>query len=408
MGALALGDVEPELAGEILTGGLRSIQIGMGEFAPDGASVEGPGYWNYATIYNCVLLAGLESALGTDFGLSQMPAFQDTGLFPIYLTGPLGRTFNYADGGDKTIHAAQMFWLARKFDRPIYAWYERKVATPAPLDLLWFTEDSGGPKGTQLPLDKYFHGPEVAILRSGWENSQALFVGFKAGDNKVSHSHLDLGSFVFDALGVRWAMDLGADDYNLPAYFGDKRWTYYRLRAEGQNSLVINPAAAPDQDPKAATKIIRFQSKPDASFAIADLTPAYRKDASKVWRGIKLINKEQLLIQDEIQVDRPADIWWFMHTPAAMKIENDGRVAELSQVGKQLRAEILSPADAKFEIRDAQPLPTSPQPDHQARNEGVRKLTIHVNGTKSVRLAVVLSPGGSQKEPPKLLTLPEW
>jgi hypothetical protein len=171
---------------------------------------------------------------------------------------------------------------------------------------------------------------------------------------------------------------------------------------------LINPSSGPDQDPKAATKIIRFQSKPDASFAIADLTPAYRKDASKVWRGIKLINKEQLLIQDEVQAEKSADIWWFMHTPAAMKIENDGRVAELSQVGKQLRAEIISPADAKFEIRDAQPLSTSPQPEHQARNEGVRKLTIHLNGAKSLRLAVLLSPSGSQKELPKLLTMPEW
>jgi hypothetical protein len=408
MGALALGDVEPELAGEILADGLRSIQIGMAEFAPDGASVEGPGYWNYATIYNCVFLAGLESTLGTDFGLSQMPAFRDTGLFPIYLTGPLGRTFNYADGGDKTIHAAQMFWLARKFDRPIYALYERQVAAPAPLDLLWFTPVSADTKMAQLPLDKYFRGPEVVTLRSAWEGAQALFVGFKAGDNKVSHSHLDLGSFVFDAFGIRWAMDLGADDYNLPAYFGDKRWTYYRLRAEGQNTLAINPTAAPDQDPQAATKILRFQSKPEASFAIADLTPAYRKDASKVWRGIKLLNKAQVLIQDEIQADKPADIWWFMHTPAAMKIENDGHIAELSQVGKKLRAEILSPSDAKFEIRDAHPLPTSPQPEHQARNENARKLTIHVNGAKTLQLSVLLSPVTAQQEAPKLRSLSEW
>jgi hypothetical protein len=63
-------------------------------------------------------------------------------------------------------------------------------------------------------------------LRSEWENPQALCVAFKAGDNKANHSHLDLGSFVFDAAGVRWAMDLGADNYNLPGYFGKQRWDY--------------------------------------------------------------------------------------------------------------------------------------------------------------------------------------
>jgi hypothetical protein len=215
----------------------------MAEFAPDGAWKEGPGYWNYATSYNVVFLAGLQTALGTDFGLSRIGAFEQTGLFPIYLTGPLGRTFNYADGGDHTIFAPQMFWLAREFKQPVLAWYERRATSPSALDLLWFDQAGTGPKAAGLPLDKYFRGAEVAVLRSDWDNPQALFVGFKAGDNKANHSHLDLGSFVFDAAGVRWAMDLGADDYNLPGYFGGKRWNYYRLRAEGQNTPVINPDA---------------------------------------------------------------------------------------------------------------------------------------------------------------------
>ena len=111
MGALALAEVEPQLAGEALHDALESVQIAMAEFAPDGAWKEGPGYWNYATSYNVVLLAGLNSALGTDFGLSGIGAFNETGLFPIYMTGPLGRTFNYADGGDHTPYGPQLFWL---------------------------------------------------------------------------------------------------------------------------------------------------------------------------------------------------------------------------------------------------------------------------------------------------------
>ena len=78
------------------------------------------------------------------------------------------------------------------------------------------------------------------MMRSAWDDPNAVSVDFKAGDNKANHSHLDLGSFIVDALGVRWACDLGADDYNMPGYFGGKRWTYYRLRAEGHNTLVIN------------------------------------------------------------------------------------------------------------------------------------------------------------------------
>jgi hypothetical protein len=392
LGALALADVEPELAGELLHDALESIQIPMAEFAPDGAWQEGPGYWDYATTYNVLFLAAAETALKTDFGLSQMKAFSDTGLFPIYLTGPLGRTFNYADGGDHHLSAPQMFWFARKFHQPAYAAYERQSAEPAALDLLWFEPGDIGPKAAHLPLDKYFRGSEIALLRSEWENPQALFAGFKAGDNKANHSHLDLGSFVFDALGVRWAMDLGSDNYNLPAYFGKQRWTYYRLRAEGQNTLVLNPDAGPDQDPSAAARIFKFDSRPERAFAIADLTPAYKQHARKVWRGLALLDRNKLLVQDEIQATKPADVWWFMHTPAGVKIENDGRTATLQQSRAQLRVQLLSPEGARFQLMDAQPLPSSPHPEHQAKNEKFRKLAIHLSGIAESRIAVLLIP----------------
>jgi hypothetical protein len=412
MGALALGDEVPDLAGEFLQAALKSIQLPMKEFEPDGAWNEGPGYWNYATSYNVVFLAALESALGTDFGLSRMTGFSDTGQFPIYLTGPLGRTFNYADGGDSTIRAAQMFWLARKFDRPAYAEYEITVASPHALDLLWYENPSGPSTIRSLPLDKCFRGVEVATFRSGWEGRDALFVGLKAGDNKANHSNLDLGSFVLDALGVRWAVDLGADNYNMPGYFGEQRWTYYRLRAEGQNTLVINPGKDADQDPKAFARILRFDSKPQKACAIADLTEACAKHARRVWRGLALFDRNQVLIQDEVEAEKAAEVWWFMHTKAKVHVIDEKTSAILSEGSGRLWAKILSPANATFDVMDARPLPTSPNPSEQAKNDGVRKLVIHLSGVKDARLAVLLAPLREGEQAPrtdlKLVTLRDW
>jgi hypothetical protein len=287
------------------------------------------------------------------------------------------------------------------------------------LDLLWYDPAGSSPKAADWPLDKYFRGAEVALLRSDWNNPQALFVGFKAGDNKANHSHLDLGSFVFDAAGVRWAMDLGADDYNLPGYFSSlpgyatgPRWNYYRLRAEGHNTLVINPSGTPDQDPSARARIIRFEPGTGRAFAIADLTPAYAKNAQHVLRGIALLDGNKLLVQDEVQADSPVDLWWFMHTAASARIGDDGRTAILEQAGKELRAEILSPENARFQLIDAQPLPSSPHTERQAKNEHIRKLAIHLSGITDSRIAVLLVP-----QPPgdrgtgqatKLTALSEW
>ena len=199
------------------------------------------------------------------------------------------------------------------------------------------------PREAGLPLDRYFRGVEVATFRSSWDDPQAIFVGFKAGDNRAGHSHLDLGSFILEAQGVRWALDLGGDDYNLPGYFDRNRWDYYRLRAEGHNTLVLNPGSGPDQDPEASAAIFRFRSGPDLSLAIADLTPAYARQAQRVWRGLSLVNRRQVLIQDEIQAEKPVEVLWALHTAAEVRLSPDNRTAYLSLGGARLAARILSP-----------------------------------------------------------------
>jgi len=95
-----------------------------------------------------------------------------------------------------------------------------------------------------------------------------------------------------------------------------------------------------------------------------------------------------------------------------IKIEEEGRAAVLRQVGVELRAEILSPATARFEIMEAQPLPSSPHPERQAKNEGVKKLAIHLTGAKDARLAVRLVPKtegiSPSRDTSKLVPLSDW
>ena len=261
VGALAVADREPELARKIVDHARRSIVRAMASFAPDGGWAEGPGYWNYATEYNVFFLSAVESALGTDFGLKLMPGFAETGLFRMQFIGPLNRTFNYADAHDSPGTAAQMFWLARAFSRPEYAEHELRwwAIAAAIFHLLWSARLPAPPSEPAQPLERFYRGIDVAFFRSAWNDKNALFVGFKGGDNKANHSHLDLGTFVLDALGQRWAVDLGGDDYNLPGYFGKERWNYYRLRTEGHNTLTIR---GENQNPKARAHLIGFHADP--------------------------------------------------------------------------------------------------------------------------------------------------
>lgn len=414
-GALAIGDEVPDLAGEVLRGALASIPRAMAEFGPDGGWPEGPGYWHYAIMYNVTMLASLQSALGTDFGLSATPGFSETGLFPIYMAGATDRCFNFADCHEGEIHSPELFWFAQKFKRPEYAAAQQRMASPNLLDILW---RNGPPTNAPaLPFDKYFRHVEAVSMRSAWNDPKAVFVGFKAGDNKANHSHLDIGGFVLEALDARWAVDLSGDNYNYPGYFGKQRWDYYRLRAEGHNTLVLNPGKGPDQDPRAETPIVRFSSKPQRAFAIANLTAAYAAHAKLVQRGIALLDRHQVLVQDEILADQPADLWWFMHTPAEIAVSSDGKTATLTMkknrkrdISGQLVAQLLSPPDARFTVMAAEPLKSSPTPATQSTNNAISKLVIHLPSATATRVAVLFTPLDNAAPPPPrpLVSLSQW
>lgn len=410
IGALAIADEKSKLAEEIISAAIKSVPLAMKSYAPDGAWGEGVGYWHYATSYNVVMLAALDSALGSDFELSKAKGFDQCGLFPIHMLGTAGMSFNFADTGKhRATQAPELFWLARRFDQPAYAAYQRQHAAPHPLDMVWYPTKGIAKARPALPPDKYFRAAETVSMRSSWDDQNAVYVAFKAGDNKVNHSHLDPGSFVLDALGERWAVDLGSDDYNLPSYFGRKRWDYYRLRAEGHNTLVLNPGIKADQNPRAATRITKFNSTPQHAFGIADLTPVYAASAQRVQRGIALLDRQTVLIQDELKCEQPAELWWFMHTPARVSIGDDGRAAKLNRNGKHLNVRILEPAGARFDIRPAEPLATSPNPKGQRANTDVKKLAIHFTKIRNLRVVVAFEPVTNNDAPAiTIKPLAEW
>ncbi|TNJ62313.1 DNRLRE domain-containing protein [Paenibacillus hemerocallicola] len=419
MGALALGD-EPDikaLAEDLLQRGFASLPKALPQWAPDGGWYEGPGYWQYSIQYIGVYFKALQTALGTDFGLSQSPGLQLNGDFPIFMSSPINQIFNFADAGSSVPNSPSLHWFGEQFGKPEYGWWQtqRVDTNPSPLDLLWYVPNSyTGPRAAQVGLDKYFRNVEAVTFRSAWEDPNALFVGFKGASEQKNHHNLDAGTFLFDALGVRWAQELGADNYNLPGYFGNQRWNYYRMRGEGQNVLVINPGLGPEQDSSVAIEMSRVESSLKDALAIADLTAAYARDVHKAERGVRLLdNRRQMVVQDEVYAKAPSDYWWFMHTSTEVdEIAPDGSWAMLTKNGKRLWACILSPAQAKFTVMDPVPLPTSPSPGGQNANAGIRKLAIHIQDVQQLSLSVLFVPLREGEAPPVTLPpvepLSEW
>lgn len=402
LGALAIADEEPALAERILREALARLPKALRHFGPDGAWDEGPGYWAFAMRATIPIVSSLGTALGSDFGLTDLPGFSRAGQFFVSAGGAAAQSFNYADASPESTRSPVLFWLANRFDQPLLTELQRAHAlsqlqrpnhTPSPLELLWYRPASG--PATALPTAAHFRGVEVATLRSSWAN-EGWFVGFKAGDNQANHGHLDLGSFVLDYQGVRWISDLGSQGYNVPGYFSDvgeggQRWTYYRTRAEDHNTLVLNSGPREDQVVTAKTTIERFVDQPGNAFGIMDLTAAYGGKATSVKRGIALRalrGRNRVVVQDEITAEQPLDVYAFAHTLAGVALSADGRQAFLKKDGKTLTARLLSPRQAAFTVMDAVPLPTSPNPAGNTQNSGYRKLAVHLPNARNVTIAV--------------------
>ena len=118
-----------------------------------------------------------------------------------------------------------------------------------------------------------------------------------AAVNTATPGHLDLGSVVIDALGERWAVDLGPDYFALPDYFGPLRWTYFRLRTESHNTIQVDGR---NQELQATAPIVAFNDDGYRAFAVTDLSAAYRPAVTRARRGVALVDGRDVLIQDEI------------------------------------------------------------------------------------------------------------
>jgi len=394
LGALAIADEEPKLAGEILAHGVASIPRAMEFYAPDGGGEEGVTYWDFGSRYNVLLMASLESALGTDFGLSQIDGFRQSGDYQIFLCGTGRMAFDFSDCSLRTLSAPQHFWMARKYGIPRYAWFRYGALAEGQsgnvTDLLWFHPVTQFPDAKDVPLDKLFRKVECGSMRDSWEPGKGFVVALQGGRNNGSHRHLDLGTFILEFDGVRWIIDSGKESETYQRHRNNQsRNDFYRIRAEGHNTLVFNPDKKPDQDPKGSAEFTPFRSEPTRATTSLDLTKAYADDVTKVVRTFALERGKRFTVTDEIVCKKPSTVWSFFHTEADVKLADDRRSATLTDKGKKLTVKLESPDAATFTVMPAEPLPSSPQIEKQADNSKRRKLAIRLEKVESTRIEVL-------------------
>lgn len=365
---------EPELTARVLKEAATMLEQCESFYAPDGAYPEGPGYWHYGTNYHVIGLAAFESIRTP---IRKPAILERSGDFVIQLSGPTGLNFNFADGpATSRPPTPAQGWIARKFSnigqtaiirsqlaegldpsRKGTRW-KKGPGQYFPLHLLWLPEEPTD--SPPLALAESFSGEQaIAVARTGWKPDAAWFA-IKGGTGAASHGHLDAGSFIHEAGGQRWFHDLGADNYNLPGYFYDKRWNYLRLTNHSHNILVIDGGL---QDaPKVGCPIKGWESHEADRKATIDLTSAYRSQAKTVTRRATFGNEDgYVLLEDRIQ-QPSGPVRWAAVTSAEFEI--NGSELILKQGGETLIVTRHDRAGGEWQEFSLKPATSEENPNH--------------------------------------------
>lgn len=406
-GALAVAEDYTGLAENVIERAIASIPLAMEQYKPDGAYPEGYGYWSYGTSFNVMFLSAVETVFESDFGLSKTPGFLQTSIFLQNMTGVTGACFNWGDvalGG--SLNPA-MFWLAQKNNDPSHLWVEKKYLKHN--DYSRFTRDRLLPAimiwGKNLQLEKITEpkikawkgqgANPVALMRTSWTDPNAIYVGFKAGSPSVDHGHMDVGSFIMESDGIRWASDFGMQDYQSLESKGiqlfgrtqdAQRWKVFRLTNRVHNTLTIDNQL---QQVKGYAKIDQFSDNPNFTFAVSNISSVYENQLKSAVRGVAIVDGKFVVVSDELVApDRPNKLRWTMLTTASPKLGENGLI--LTKDGKTLNLKVHTNAKVTMKTWSTKPTTTYDAPNPGTTLVGFE---MQLNPGQKHAIQVLLIPG---------------
>lgn len=356
LGAIALYGDDESMNQEcinILERSVAANRFALAEYGPDGNYPEGYGYWCYGNNLQVALIAALEKAFGTDNGLSDIQGFKESAEYMLHMVGVNGKVFNYSDNSEYEQPLLPIWWFARKMNDPSLLYNEirmlnnGKYVTEKFLPMLLSYATTVDTDKITAPTRTFWHGEgatPVVLIHKDWTLGETdRFLGIKAGKARTGHGHMDAGSFVYDALGCRWAMDLGSQSYTQVEEAGvnlwsmvqnSERWTkVLRIRSDYHNTLTMD--LSPFQVDNMCNILETYNSDTEQG-AKVDLSGTLGNNyVQSATRTIKLVDSKDLVIHDEVTTAVYGSLRWAMVTPAVPTKIND-TCFKLEQNGKTM------------------------------------------------------------------------
>ena len=376
--AIAMYEEDPERYNDVIRGTMRGTEGGFLSYYPNGEYDEGISYWRFAGGFFAQALKCWETAFGTTWGFIDVPGVKETATFPVRMAGATSG-YAFGDGQAESAIIGLLMYIGDQTDNKSMAQYRKDfMGQSGGLDDIanWMPDTAEYDEGLEAYEDDYMNdGSFTAIMKTGWSKADTT-VAFHGGSTSDPHGHVDVGSFQFDMNGVRFGMDLPREAYNLrdlghynkarvnefypggPPFRGGH---YYRVKAEGHNTVVANrqytniqdPSTSDSYDMRGKSEFIKYEFSDVSSFALLDMTNTNKILQSAV-RGIKLDKISNIIeVQDDFTATRATDFLWSLHTYADIEIAEDGKSAILTESNQKIKATIINDCDFKFEVLPA-------------------------------------------------------
>ena len=372
---IAVQQIEKAVAGNLK--GVERI------YSPHGNYAEGLGYWEYGGNYQACFLSCLQEIFGHTAGITDVEGFLESGEYALYMHGTMDTSFSYSDGGayaDPVLLTS--WWFAAQNDDPTLVYREKmrledkkdEAYKNTPLDLNGrryyrllpaiivairdFDIDS---RKVCPPVKEVWSGQgemPVVIVRHGWKfDGSDVYLGVKGGlantwDTSItSHGHMDAGSFVFEAEGVRWSDDIMRPPYGewyaalrkaeTPRKYNVQNgvmWDTFRISNIGHSTIIshANDGSVKgklhktDYDVNGFASIDKVIDTLDRQGAVVNMTAPMKGQVKRARRTVELVGGTDLVVTDEITAldDLDCPVEWRMLSRTASTVGNDGVVLE--------------------------------------------------------------------------------
>jgi hypothetical protein len=328
---------------EAIKGAMEVADVG-GE---DGDWEEGIGYWGMCFGQIGCLGQELYNASGGRVNLFGHPYFRVAGDFGLYCWMPArNAVYAFSDWRVRAPRRDLMLYLASHERNPHYRWCaDQNPGEPEGIPAET-TVEARPPHS--LPPSKHFRGIDVAVLRSGWLETDTA-VGLKCGPRRVqAHQHLDANSFVLYAgeSPIIDELECTEDDCRVLCDLlgsggeemrGDAKWgaaatiAHSTLLIGNAGQLVGKtewgpwiPGVRGKTDAwnhgeiiarRAGARIEGFGRAGELSFAIGEAAPAYAPPVASFCRTVALVGCDTVLVADRLVSASEVSVRSLLHVP---------------------------------------------------------------------------------------------